>query len=63
VEISGGAASDFSAAGDSGSGIVERVTGDALGLLYAGGRDSSGEDRTYANRLTTVLSLLGVTLA
>jgi len=61
-EVSGGPATDFSAAGDSGSVIVDR-NGYAVGLLFAGGRDATGEDMTYANRMTLVLSALGVTLA
>lgn len=62
IEISGGPTTDFSAAGDSGSLIVGR-NGDVLALLFAGGRDSSGEDRTYGSRMTNVLSALGVSLA
>lgn len=62
VEISGGPAVDFSAPGDSGSLIVDGE-GHGVGLLFAGGRDSAGEDRTYANRLSVALEALGVTLA
>lgn len=62
VEISGGVATDFSAGGDSGSLIVDEA-GWGIGLLFAGGRDSTGQDNTYANRLTVVLDALGVTLA
>lgn len=62
VEISGGPGSDFSAPGDSGSLIVDQE-GWAVGLLFAGGRDSAGEDFTYANLLTSVLAKLGVVLA
>jgi len=57
-----GPGQDFSAAGDSGSIIVTR-DGWAIGLLFAGGRDSGGEDRTYANPLHRVLGLLGAKLA
>ncbi len=62
VEVSGGLATDFSAAGDSGSLIVDE-DGWGLALLDSGGRDSTGEDRTYGARLTTTLEALGVTLA
>ena len=62
VEISGGPATDFSAAGDSGSLIVSLRDRKAIGLLFAGGKDGSGEDFTYANRLTSVLGALGVEL-
>lgn len=62
VEVSGGPATDFSAPGDSGSLIVTE-NGDALALLFAGGRDDKGEDFTYGNRLVNVLSALGVRLA
>lgn len=61
-EVSGGPSTDFSAPGDSGSLIVTTV-GYAVGLLFAGGRDSSGEDFTYANRIPVVLRELGVSLA
>lgn len=62
IEVSGGLSTDFSAGGDSGSLILDD-DGIALGLLFAGGRDSTGEDRTYGNPLTVVLEALGVTLA
>lgn len=62
VEVSGGPTTDFSDAGDSGSLIVGR-NGDALALLFAGGRDGSGTDFTYGNRLVAVLAALGVSLA
>lgn len=62
IEISGGPETDFSAPGDSGSMVVDR-SGYAVGLLFAGGKDSSGEDFTYANRMTDVLRLLGVDIA
>jgi hypothetical protein len=48
---------NFSAAGDSGSLIVERSTRMGVGLLFAGGSTS-----TFANHLADVLSALGVTL-
>ena len=62
IEISGGPETDFSAAGDSGSMIIDDE-GWAVGLLFAGGRDTSGEDFTYANLITNVLRLLAVRLA
>jgi hypothetical protein len=61
LEISGGPATDFSAAGDSGSMILDR-DGWAIGLLWAGGV-VGGTDYTYANPLLRVLNALGVTLA
>lgn len=61
-EISGGPAVDFSAPGDSGSLIVD-ADGWAVGLLFAGGRDNAGEDRTYANRIREVLARAGARLA
>jgi hypothetical protein len=48
----------FSAAGDSGSLIVERDTHRAVGLLFAG-----SDTHTIANDLSTVLTELGVDLA
>ncbi|HZO86946.1 MAG TPA: hypothetical protein VFB38_01305 [Chthonomonadaceae bacterium] len=48
----------FSDAGDSGSLIVERSTGQAVGLLFAG-----SSSHTIANPIETALSLLNVTLA
>lgn len=62
IEISGGPATDFSAPGDSGSSIVLE-DGRLIGLLFAGGKDSHGEDFTYANRMTLVMKMLGVELA
>lgn len=62
IEISGGPGSNFSAPGDSGSLILD-ADGWAVGLLFAGGLDDKGEDFTYANLLTNVLSKLGVVLA
>lgn len=59
-EITGGPSADFSAAGDSGSMILDR-DGWAIGLLWAGGI-SDGIDRTYGNPLLRVLNALGVTL-
>lgn len=62
IEVSGGVSSDFSAPGDSGSAVVDDQ-GRVRGLLFAGGRDSLGEDRTYLNRIGNVLGALGVHLA
>jgi hypothetical protein len=47
----------FSKAGDSGSLIVERATGRAVGLLFAG-----SAQRTIANHIGAVLTALGVQL-
>lgn len=62
IEVSGGPAAEFSAPGDSGS-LVLDLDGYAVGLLFAGGADSRGEDFTYTNRISTVLEQLGVRLA
>jgi hypothetical protein len=48
----------FSAAGDSGSLILERATQNAVGLLFAG-----SPSHTIANHISDVLQTLGVTLA
>jgi S1-C subfamily serine protease len=48
----------FSAAGDSGSLILERTTNRAVGLLFAG-----STSHTIANHISDVLKALGVTLA
>jgi hypothetical protein len=48
----------FSAAGDSGSLILERQSGNAVGLLFAG-----SASHTIANHIADVLQALGVTLA
>jgi hypothetical protein len=47
----------FSDSGDSGSLIVDRKTGQATGLLFAG-----SSSHTIANPIDDVLSALGVTL-
>ena len=62
IEVSGGPGTDFSAPGDSGS-LILTTDGYALALLFAGGRDATGEDFTYGNRMSNVLTALGVTLA
>lgn len=61
MEVTGGAATDFSAAGDSGS-LILTTDGWAVGLLWAGGV-SGGVDFTYGNPLAWTLAALGVTLA
>ncbi len=61
IEVSGGAATDFSAGGDSGS-LIVRADGFAIALLFAGGFDGT-EDRTFGNRIENVLAALGVELA
>ena len=57
IIIVGLAAQPFSAAGDSGSLILERSTNKAVGLLFAG-----SSTHTIANHIQDVLSALGVTL-
>lgn len=52
----------FSAPGDSGSFIIERDTLQAYALLYAGGTDDAGIDRTLAHFLPEVLAALQVRL-
>lgn len=52
----------FSAPGDSGSLIIDRDTMEPYALLYAGGRDSQGIDRTLAHFLPSVLHALNVQL-
>jgi len=58
ILIVGHNAQPFSAAGDSGSLIVERGTSRAVGLLFAG-----SSSHTIANHIGNVLQALGVTLA
>ncbi|MEM7255416.1 MAG: hypothetical protein AAF493_28790 [Pseudomonadota bacterium] len=62
IEIVGDDGKLFSTSGDSGSLIVD-TTGRAVALLFAGGQDQNGIDLTFANRIETVLSQLGVRLA
>jgi hypothetical protein len=57
IIIVGLAAQPFSAAGDSGSLILQRSTNKAVGLLFAG-----SSTHTIANHIQDVLSALGVTL-
>lgn len=55
-------AQPFSQPGDSGSFIIDRDTLQPYALLYGGGEDSQGIDRTLAHFLPDVLDSLGVTL-
>jgi hypothetical protein len=57
IVITGLNSQPFSAAGDSGSLILERSTNKAIGLLFAGGPTT-----TFANHIGDVLQMLGVTL-
>ncbi len=61
IEVTGTGGKLFSDRGDSGSLIVD-TDGRAVALLFAGGTDRDGIDRTYANRIETVLAKLGVSL-
>jgi len=61
IEVIGKDGQMFSTSGDSGSLIVDN-TGKAVALLFAGGADDDGVDITFANRIETVLSKLGVSL-
>lgn len=61
IEVSGGPARDFSAGGDSGS-LIAAEGGRAIALLFAGGKDETGEDFTYGCPIHTVLRLLGLEL-
>jgi hypothetical protein len=58
IIITGSAGSSFSAAGDSGSLILERGTNKVIALLFAG-----SPTHTIANHIGDVLAALGVTLA
>jgi hypothetical protein len=57
IIIVGLSGTQFSAAGDSGSLILERATNTAVGLLFAG-----SSSHTIANHLPVVLQTMGVTL-
>lgn len=61
IEIGTEDGSAFSAAGDSGSLIVD-TTGRAVALLFSGGLDEDGKKLTWANRIDRVLSKLGVSI-
>ena len=52
----------FSDSGDSGSFIIDRDTMEVYALLYGGGPDSSGIDRTLAHFMPDVLKAMKVTL-
>ena len=58
IIIVGAQGKSFSAAGDSGSLILERSTNKAVGLLFAG-----STTHTIANHIDDVLAALKVTLA
>lgn len=63
IEIASSDAGGFSRGGDSGSMVVDEPTGDAVGLLFAGG-DQGGPHSTgvtYANPLAVVFDRLAVT--
>lgn len=63
IEIVGSPASNaFSAPGDSGSFIIDQDTMQVYALLYAGGRDASGIDRTLANFIPDVFKAMKVRL-
>jgi hypothetical protein len=51
-----------SAAGDSGSFVIDRDTMQVYALLYGGGPDSTGTDRTLAHFMPDVLKAMKVTL-
>ncbi len=52
----------FSQPGDSGSFIIDRDTLQPYALLYGGGEDNQGIDRTLAHFMPDVLNAMGVTL-
>ncbi len=52
----------FSQPGDSGSFIIDRDTLQPYALLYGGGKDNQGIDRTLAHFFPDVLDAMGVTL-
>jgi hypothetical protein len=63
IEIVGDPASkDFSAGGDSGSFIIDRDTMRVYALLYGGGSDDQGIDRTVAHFMPDVLTAMNVRL-
>ncbi|MGW1171260.1 hypothetical protein [Streptomyces sp. NPDC002550] len=57
IAITGNSGHPFSAAGDSGSLIMDRATGKAVGLLFAGGTTT-----TFANPIDDVIAALGVSI-
>ena len=63
IEIIGSPASrDFSAGGDSGSFIIDRDTMQVYALLYGGGPDANGIDRTLAHFIPDVFKAMKVRL-
>lgn len=63
IEIIGSPPSrDFSAGGDSGSFIIDRDTMQVYALLYGGGPDASGIDRTLAHFIPDVFKAMKVRL-
>ena len=58
IEIIGVGGKDFSQGGDSGSLIVDAVTLEPVGLLFAGGKS-----QTFANPIDKALNRFGVTIA
>ncbi len=63
IEMIGDQASNaFSAGGDSGSFIIDRDTMEVYALLYGGGPDANGIDRTLAHFMPDVLRKMGVKL-
>lgn len=63
IEVIGSPPSrDFSAGGDSGSFIIDRDTMQVYALLYGGGPDANGIDRTLAQFIPDVFKAMKVTL-
>jgi hypothetical protein len=63
IEVIGSPPSrDFSAGGDSGSFIIDRDTMQVYALLYGGGPDASGIDRTLAHFIPDVFKAMKVRL-
>lgn len=63
IEVIGSPPSrDFSAGGDSGSFIIDRDTMQVYALLYGGGRDANGIDRTLAHFIPDVFKAMKVRL-
>jgi len=63
IEIIGSPSSrDFSAGGDSGSFIIDRDTMQVYALLYGGGPDANGIDRTLAHFIPDVFKAMKVKL-
>jgi hypothetical protein len=63
IEVIGDSAdTDFSQPGDSGSFIIDRDTMQVHALLYGGGRDADGIDRTLAHFMPDVFDAMDVRL-